>query len=167
MFQIPELVNKDGELIEIPLTYATKWSCGFDIPTSEEMLIEPMERVMIPTGLFLQDITSKIEPYSNYEYHAIQQIPRLEIVPKSGKAFKMGLTIINTPGTIEIDYVFPKEIKVLAINLSKDQIFIDPNDEKRKWIAQGVWSTALRPTLNKTLKIEDVVRDGGMGSTKG
>lgn len=85
--------------------YATDGSSGMDLRANnpEQIILKPMERILIPTGLFL-------EIPLGYE---------AQIRPRSGLAVNKGLTCLNTPGTIDSDY--RGEIKVLLINLSNEQ----------------------------------------------
>ena len=85
--------------------YATDGSSGMDLRANnpEQIILKPMERILIPTGLFL-------EIPLGYE---------AQIRPRSGLAVNKGLTCLNTPGTIDSDY--RGEIQVLLINLSNEQ----------------------------------------------
>ena len=85
--------------------YATAGSSGMDIRASLEIqqTLQPFERVLIPTGLF-------IELPTGYE---------VQIRPRSGLAIKQGITCLNTPGTIDSDY--RGEIKIILINLSQEE----------------------------------------------
>src|SRR6187431_3082256 len=96
-------------------------SAGADLYANIEhaVTIEPLERELIPTGLF-------IELPENYE---------AQIRPRSGMAFKHGITVLNSPGTIDADY--RGEIKVLLVNLSGHAFTLQPGDR----IAQMVIAT--------------------------
>src|SRR6185312_11234711 len=98
--------------------YATALSAGFDVRANIDspMEVKPLERVLVPTGLFL-------EIPEGYE---------AQVRPRSGLAFKHGITVLNSPGTIDADY--RGELKVLLINLSNEDFAI--NDGER--IAQVV-----------------------------
>jgi dUTP pyrophosphatase len=89
--------------------YETLNSAGMDLRArlDESILLKPLERYLIPTGLF-------IELPPGYE---------AQIRPRSGNAYKFGITILNTPGTIDADY--RGEIKVLLINLSNEDFVIE------------------------------------------
>jgi dUTP pyrophosphatase len=89
--------------------YETLNSAGMDLRArlDESILLQPLERYLIPTGLF-------IELPPGYE---------AQIRPRSGNAYKFGITILNTPGTIDADY--RGEIKVLLINLSNEDFVIE------------------------------------------
>src|ERR1700742_2582949 len=86
-------------------SYATEGSAGMDLRANlyVPVVLKPLERQLIPTGLF-------IELPENYE---------AQIRPRSGLAFKQGITCLNTPGTIDSDY--RGEIKVILINLSREE----------------------------------------------
>ena len=126
--------------------YATAGSSGMDIRANISAPIElkPLERQLIPTGLFVQ-------LPGNYE---------IQIRPRSGLAFKQGITCLNTPGTIDSDY--RGEIKVLLINLSNEIQIINNSDR----IAQMVFAK----TENIELIAVDVINEtergeGGFGHT--
>ena len=106
------------------------------------IVLQPLERVLVPTGLFA-------ELPENYE---------LQIRPRSGMAFKQGITCLNTPGTIDSDY--RGEIKVLLINLSSDKQTIENGDR----IAQMVLAKVEKANLIETNKINETPRgEGGFG----
>jgi dUTP pyrophosphatase len=126
--------------------YATSGSSGMDIRANISIPIElkPLERQLIPTGLFVQ-------LPENYE---------IQIRPRSGLAFKQGITCLNTPGTIDSDY--RGEIKVLLINLSNEIQTINNNDR----IAQMVFAKTENVTLIEVDVINETVRGvGGFGHT--
>ncbi len=98
------IVNKSDNPLP---SYATEGSAGMDIRASLEapVTLKPMERYLVPTGLF-------IELPQGYE---------AQIRPRSGLAIKQGITCLNTPGTIDSDY--RGELKVILVNLSdSDQV---------------------------------------------
>ena len=111
--------------------YATADSSGMDIRAdlNETVTIKPLERVLIPTGLF-------IELPHGYE---------AQIRPRSGLAIKFGITCLNTPGTIDADY--RGEIKIILINLSQEQQSIQPGDRIAQMIIQKVEKALLVPVL--------------------
>jgi dUTP pyrophosphatase len=130
---------------ELP-SYATILSAGMDLRAhlSKKIILEPMQRLLVSTGLF-------IALPAGYE---------AQIRPRSGLAFKYGVTVLNSPGTIDADY--RGELKVLLINLSQQAFEI--NDGER--IAQLV--IAKHETINWTLvdALDDTQRGaGGFGST--
>ena len=100
-----EIVNKSQN----PLPqYETVNSSGLDLRASieEDIVLKPLERTLIPTGLFI----------------SIPEGYEAQVRPRSGLAFKHGLTVLNTPGTIDADY--RGEIKVILVNLSNDDFTI-------------------------------------------
>ena len=105
--------------------YATAGSSGMDIRASLDVpqSLQPFERVLIPTGLF-------IELPNGYE---------AQIRPRSGLAIKQGITCLNTPGTIDADY--RGEIKIILINLSQQEQVIQPGDRIAQMIIQQVDKT--------------------------
>ena len=105
-----KIINKSNN----PLPkYSTEFSAGMDICAniSDDLIIKPLQRVLVPTGLF-------IELPVGYE---------AQIRPRSGLAIKSGITVLNTPGTIDCDY--RGEVKVILINLS-DQDFTVHNGDR-------------------------------------
>lgn len=126
--------------------YATAGSAGMDIRAnlSDPIALNPLERLLIPTGLFVQLPT-------NYE---------IQIRPRSGMALKQGITCLNTPGTIDSDY--RGEIKVLLINLSNEIQIINNSDR----IAQMVFAKTETVELMAVEVIDETERgDGGFGHT--
>lgn len=126
--------------------YATPFSAGLDLRASLEndIVLNPLERALIPTGL-------KIELPDGYE---------AQIRPRSGLAAKHGITVLNSPGTIDSDY--RGEIKVILVNLSND-IFTVKNEER---IAQMVVSKYENIEWQSVLKFSETERgDGGFGHT--
>ncbi|MBQ2415426.1 MAG: dUTP diphosphatase, partial [Alistipes sp.] len=92
--------------------YQTPLSAGLDIRAnlSESITLSPLERAMVPTGLF-------VELPEGYE---------MQIRPRSGLAAKHGITVLNSPGTIDADY--RGEIKVILVNLSNTPFTIEPGE---------------------------------------
>lgn len=126
--------------------YATILSAGLDLKAnlSESILLKPLQRSLIPTGLF-------IELPAGFE---------AQIRPRSGLAFKHGLTVLNSPGTIDADY--RGEIKVLLVNLSETD-FIVNNGER---IAQMVIAKHEQIIWEPVIQLEKSNRGaGGFGST--
>lgn len=126
--------------------YQTSASAGMDLRANleEALWLQPMERKLIPTGLF-------IELPVGYE---------AQIRPRSGLAFKHGITVLNSPGTIDADY--RGEIKVLLVNLSKEAFCIE-NGER---IAQMVIAAHARVSWENAETLSDSDRSsGGFGST--
>jgi dUTP pyrophosphatase len=102
--------------------YATQGSSGMDIRASLDtaLHLQPLERVLVPTGLF-------IELPAGYE---------AQVRPRSGLAVKQGITCLNTPGTIDADY--RGEIKIILINLSQQEQVIQPGDRIAQLVIQQV-----------------------------
>ena len=125
--------------------YATKGSAGMDIRASLQapVILHPLERAMIPTGLYF-------EIPEGYE---------AQMRPRSGLAIKHGITCLNSPGTIDSDY--RGELKVILINLS-DQEQIISNGER---IAQVVISKVEKALLQPVEQLQDSLRAGGFGHT--
>lgn len=126
--------------------YGSKMAAGVDVQAclEEVLLIEPMERVLIPTGLYLE-IPSGTE---------------CQVRPRSGLALKKGLTLVNSPGTIDADY--RGEVKILMINLSQESQSIKPGDR----IAQLVFSKFEKVDWETKHLLSDTPRGiGGFGST--
>ena len=127
-------------------TYATSYSAGVDLYANidEPITLHSLERHLIPTGLY-------IELPIGYE---------AQIRPRSGNAFKLGLTVLNSPGTIDADY--RGEIKILLVNLSTDAVII--NDGER--IAQMVIAKHEHVMFTQVSELTDTVRGtGGFGHT--
>ena len=138
-----QIVNKSHH----PLPeYATTGSSGMDIRAflTSPITMAPMERVLIPTGLFL----------------ALPENWEAQIRPRSGLAIKQGLTCLNTPGTIDADY--RGELKVILINLSNEAQLISDGDR----IAQMVFQKVEQAELILVNNINETARgDGGFGHT--
>lgn len=130
---------------ELP-EYKTEGSAGFDFRANIEQphIIFPMERELIPTGLFF-------EVPSGYE---------LQVRPRSGLAIKNGISVLNTPGTVDADY--RGEVCVILINLSNEPFTVNPGDR----IAQGVINKIEQVELNSVIELSDTERGaGGFGHT--
>ncbi|RZS72456.1 dUTP diphosphatase [Pseudobacter ginsenosidimutans] len=126
--------------------YGTPGAAGLDLRANLEapVTLQPMERTLIPTGLF-------IELPEGYE---------AQVRPRSGLAIKQGLTCLNTPGTIDSDY--RGEIKVILINLSKEPQTIQHADR----IAQMVVASYTKVQWDSVESISATQRaDGGFGHT--
>lgn len=109
-------------------SYATPGSSGMDIRANLEapIILQPLERKLIPTGLF-------IELPDDYE---------AQVRPRSGLAIKQGITCLNSPGTIDSDY--RGEIKIILINLSQQEQVIHSGDRVAQLVIQkvekGIWA---------------------------
>ena len=104
-----KIINKSSYALP---SYATEASAGMDLRANltESVSLQPFERKLVPTGLFM-------ELPMGYE---------AQIRPRSGLAFKHGITVVNAPGTIDADY--RGEIKVALINLSQEAFVIEPGE---------------------------------------
>lgn len=126
--------------------YATEYSAGLDIKANidADITLQPLERALIPTGLY-------IELPQGYE---------AQIRPRSGLALKHGLTVLNSPGTIDADY--RGEIRVILVNLS-NQPFVIKDGER---ICQMVIAAHARVEWTETDTLDETVRGaGGFGHT--
>ena len=126
--------------------YQTIQSAGMDLRSlaDNDILLEPLERVLVGTGLF-------IELPQGYE---------AQIRPRSGLAYKHGLTVLNSPGTIDADY--RGEIKVLLVNLSNEVYTIKPGER----IAQMIIAQHAQADWQPVRALGESERDaGGFGST--
>ncbi len=138
-----KIVNKSNN----PLPqYATVSSAGADLRANleTEIQLKPMERTMVPTGIFIE-------------------LPRgheAQVRPRSGLAVKKGITVLNSPGTIDADY--RGEVKVILINLSNDTATIAPGER----IAQMIISRHEQAEWVETDELSQTQRGaGGFGST--
>lgn len=130
---------------ELP-AYGTKGAAGMDIRANLEtaLTLKPMERYLVPTGLF-------IELPEGYE---------AQIRPRSGLAIKQGLTVLNSPGTIDADY--RGEVKIILVNLSQEEQTILHGDR----IAQMVVSQVEKVKWKTVKTISETKRQtGGFGHT--
>lgn len=130
---------------ELP-SYETLMSAGMDLRAHLEtpIVLKPLERKLIPTGL-------KIQLEAGYE---------AQVRPRSGLAYKQGITVLNAPGTIDADY--RGDVGVILINLSADEVEIKPGDR----IAQMVIAKYEQIEWELTDSLEATERgEGGFGST--
>lgn len=138
-----KVVNKSS--FDLP-EYATVHSAGLDLRanTTDNLVLAPLDRVIIPTGLF-------IEIPVGFE---------AQVRPRSGMAIKHGITVINSPGTIDADY--RGEIKVGLVNISNEAYTIKPGDR----IAQMVFAKhEMVSWLEVELLSETDRGEGGFGHT--
>jgi dUTP pyrophosphatase len=126
--------------------YATTGSSGMDLRanTTEAIDLQPLERTLVPTGLFIE---------LPLQYEA-------QIRPRSGLAVKQGITCLNTPGTIDADY--RGEIKVILINLSQQVQTIQPGDRIAQMVVQKVEQVIWEPVASLNATVRDA---GGFGHT--
>lgn len=126
--------------------YSTIASAGMDLKASIDtpIILKPFERVLVPTGIF-------IELPLNYE---------AQVRPRSGLAIKNGITVLNSPGTIDADY--RGEVKVILINLSQENFVINDGDR----IAQMIVSKHESVVWNQVDELLESERGaGGFGSS--
>lgn len=137
------VINKSSNALP---EYETLLSAGMDLRANIEVpiVLQPLQRVLVPTGLF-------IELPTGFE---------AQIRPRSGLAFKYGVTVLNSPGTIDADY--RGEIKILLVNLS-DKAFEIKNAER---IAQMIVAKHERVEWELTEELTQTQRgEGGFGHT--
>lgn len=138
-----KVINRSGH--DLP-QYETGASAGLDVRAHIDapMTLKPLERALVKTGLFL-------EIPEGYE---------CQVRPRSGLAFKKGITVLNSPGTIDADY--RGEVGVILINLSNED-FIVENGER---IAQLVFAKFEQAEWVDVQELSDTERgEGGFGST--
>jgi len=136
-------IKKLNEEAIIP-AYQSEEAAGFDLHSIEDYVLKTGERKLINTGL-------AFEIEAGYE---------VQIRPRSGLAFKHGITVLNSPGTIDSDY--RGEIKVLLINLGSEDFEI----KKGERIAQAVVAPAIQAEIVEVDELNDTKRGkGGFGST--
>lgn len=135
------VINKSDN--ELP-SYETVGSAGCDVRSDHDATINPGDKLLIKTGLF-------VEIPVGYE---------IQVRPRSGLAFKHGLTVLNSPGTIDADY--RGEIGVILINHGSDQIFLKRGER----IGQLVLNKVEQIEWESVLALSDTTRgSGGFGST--
>lgn len=138
-----EIINKSA--FAAP-QYATEQSAGMDLKAniSEPVVLKPLERVLMPTGLFI----------------ALPEGTEAQIRPRSGLAAKYGISVLNAPGTIDADY--RGEIKVILVNLSNEPFTVEPGER----IAQMVVARYEKVQWEEVAELGGTDRgEGGFGST--
>lgn len=138
-----KIIKAEGVLIP---QYMTEESAGMDVRAllEESVVLKPLERALIPTGI-------KMEIPKGYE---------VQVRPRSGLAIKNGITLLNSPGTIDSDY--RGEIKVILVNLSSEPFEVK-NGER---IAQLVLQKVYQMSLEESQELGETERSsGGFGST--
>ena len=138
-----KVVREKG--VELP-KYETKGSAGMDVRANikEPITLESLERTLIPTGL-------KVAIPEGYE---------IQVRPRSGLAIKHGITMLNTPGTVDSDY--RGELKVIVVNLSNEAYTIEPNER----IGQFVLNKIEQIEFIEVEELESTERgEGGFGHT--
>ena len=137
------IINRSNN--ELP-SYSTSHSAGMDLRAflSEDVILKPLERMLIPTGLY-------VEIPEGYE---------AQIRPRSGLALKKGITVLNSPGTIDADY--RGEIGIILVNLSAED-FVVRNGER---ICQMVIARHEKVEWEVSESLEETIRGkGGFGHT--
>ena len=126
--------------------YATEQSAGVDLKAllTEPVVLQPLERTLVPTGLYI----------------ALPKGYEAQVRPRSGLAAKHGITVLNSPGTIDADY--RGEIRVILVNLSQQPFEIVPGER----IAQMVIARHEQVVWEEVDQLDDTQRGaGGFGST--
>ena len=126
--------------------YATEKSAGMDLKANieEPIVLGPLERAMVPTGLFI----------------ALPDGTEAQVRPRSGLAAKHGISVLNAPGTVDADY--RGEVKVILINLSNEPFVINPGER----IAQMVVAKYEKVEWEEVEVLDETERgEGGFGST--
>ena len=139
------LIARSGRAKDFPLPeYATPASAGVDLRASDGCVIPPGGRALVPTGL-------RIALPEGYE---------AQVRPRSGLALKHGVTLPNSPGTIDADY--RGEIGVILMNLGQEPFVVEPGDR----IAQMVVAPIARVAWSEAEALDATERgEGGFGST--
>lgn len=138
-----EIINRSKHALP---KYETIWSAGMDLYANieEPIVLKPLQRALVKTGLFIA------LPY-NYE---------AQIRPRSGLSYKKGITVLNSPGTIDADY--RGEIGVILINLSEEDFTVEDGER----IAQMVIAPYIKAQWNEVKELAVTDRgEGGFGST--
>ena len=138
-----KIVNQSGHSLP---HYQTEHAAGMDLYAyvSQEVTLRPLERALIPTGIY-------VELLPGYE---------AQVRPRSGMAYQHGITVLNSPGTIDADY--RGEIKVLLVNLSNEPYTVKHGDR----IAQMVVAAHEQVTWQEVESLGETSRgSGGYGST--
>jgi len=138
-----KVINKSK--FELP-KYETAGAAGLDLRSNldEEVVLKPLERKLFPTGLFME-------------------IPvgfEAQVRPRSGLALKKGLTVLNTPGTIDSDY--RGEVGVILVNLSNEEVKVEPGER----VAQLIVASFEQVAWEEAAALQETERGtGGFGST--
>ena len=138
-------IQRSGRARDFPLpAYATAGAAGVDLRASESCVIPPGGRALVPTGLRL----------------SIPQGYEAQIRPRSGLALKHGITLPNSPGTIDADY--RGEVGVILMNLGDEPFAVEPGDR----IAQMVFAPVTQVAWEEAEALDETERGaGGFGST--
>jgi dUTP pyrophosphatase len=138
-----KIINRSGNPLP---SYSTSHSAGMDVRAflTEDIVIKPLERILVPTGLFLE----------------IPEGFEAQIRPRSGLAIRYGITVLNTPGTIDADY--RGEVCIILINLSSEEFTIKNGDR----ICQMVIASHEKVEWKLSEELEITRRgEGGFGHT--
>lgn len=138
-----KVINRSANALP---SYSTPFSAGMDVRADiqEPIVLGPLERAMVPTGLYME----------------IPQGYEVQVRPRSGLAAKHGITVLNSPGTIDADY--RGEVKVILVNLSNQAFTIEPGER----IAQLVLAKHEVAQWEEVSSLEESERGaGGFGST--
>lgn len=138
-----KVINTSANLLP---QYATELSAGMDVRAAiaEPMVLLPLQRALVPTGL-------RVELPAGYE---------MQLRPRSGLALRHGITLLNSPGTIDADY--RGEIGVILVNLSAEPFTISPGER----ICQAVVAPYTRVAWQPASELSDTDRgEGGFGHT--
>lgn len=139
---VVKIINKSG----YPLpSYAKPGDSGMDLRNiGEEFTLKPLERKLVPTGIYVQ----------------LRPGTEIQIRPRSGMALKKGLSVLNTPGTIDSEYT--GEIGIILVNLSPDDVIV----EHGKRVAQMVCAKVVHMELEEVSELDETLRGGsGYGSS--
>ncbi|MFM7235054.1 MAG: dUTP diphosphatase [Flavobacteriales bacterium] len=138
-----QIINRSKHALP---AYETEQAAGMDLRANidESMRLESLQRAIVPTGLFI----------------ALPAGFEAQVRPRSGLAAKQGITVLNSPGTVDADY--RGEIKVILVNLSSEAVHIHDGDR----IAQMVIARHEQVVWEATLELTQTTRgSGGLGST--
>lgn len=138
-----EIINKSKHVLP---TYATNLSAGMDLRANieEQIVLEPLQRALVPTGLYI----------------ALPEGYEAQVRPRSGLAIKKGITVLNSPGTVDADY--RGEICVILVNLSSEPFVITDGER----IAQMVIARHEQVQWNEVDVLGETERGaGGFGHT--
>ena len=141
--EVVKVIKAEGVILP---KYETSGSAGMDVRAhiSKEIELQPLDRVLIPTGL-------KFGIPDGYE---------VQVRPRSGLAKKHGITVLNTPGTLDSDYV--GEIGVILVNLSRESYTIQPGER----IAQLILTPVVQAVFQEVDVLDETERgEGGFGHT--
>lgn len=144
---VPVRINRlpHGHGLDLP-AYATSGAAGMDVLSAESVTLKPGQRHAVATGLAM----------------AIPQGFEIQVRPRSGLALKHGISVPNTPGTIDSDY--RGELKIILINHGSDEFTIARGDR----VAQLVLAPVVQASWDEVEELDETARgEGGFGSTGG